>query len=547
MSLKNINPTKTSSWKSLESHFNEIKDIEIKDLFKKNNRANDLTINWDKFTVDFSKNRLNDKTLDFLFNLAKECDLENSINKQFEGDKINKTEKRAVLHTAIRANGKEKILVDDKNIVPCILESRAKMKNFTDDIISGKIKGYTDKNFTDIVNVGIGGSDLGPAMVVEALKYYKSRLNPHFVSNVDGDHVLEVLQKVNPETTLFIIVSKTFKTQETLSNANTIKKWLLSKLGARSVACHFAAVSANTKEIENFGINNEYIFRMNEWVGGRFSLWSSAGLSISLCIGSDNFESLLNGANKMDNHFKSSSFEKNIPIVLALISIWYNNFFKCETEAIIPYSQYLNRLPAYLQQAIMESNGKSIDRNGDKTHYQTGNIIWGGTGTNAQHAFFQLIHQGTKLIPCDFIGFTNPLYKDNHQHNNLMSNFFAQTEALMMGKSALDVEKELSQNNNVNGLLPYKVFEGNRPSNTILIEKLDPETLGSLIAMYEHKIFVQGILWNIYSYDQWGVELGKELASKLLHEVENKDIKAHDDSTSSLLKKYLDNSSSYSQ
>ena len=541
MSLKNINPTKTSSWKSLESHFNEIKDLEIKDLFKKNNRATDLSISWDKFTVDFSKNRINEKTLHLLINLAKECDLENSIKKQFEGEKINKTENRAVLHTAVRANGKEKIFVDDKNIVPSIIESRTKMKNFTDDLLSGKIKGSTNKKITDIVNIGIGGSDLGPVMIVDALKYYKSRLNPHFVSNVDGDHVLEVLNKLNPETTLFIIVSKTFKTQETLSNANTIKKWLISKLGKKSVYSHFAAVSTNTKEIENFGINKEYFFPMNEWVGGRFSLWSSVGLSISLSIGSDNFESLLNGANQMDEHFKSSSIEKNIPIVLALISIWYNNFFKCETEAIIPYSQYLNRLPAYLQQAIMESNGKSIDRNGDKTSYQTGNIVWGGTGTNSQHAFFQLIHQGTKLIPCDFIGFTNPLYKENNQHNKLMSNFFAQTEALMMGKSASEAEKELSQNNNIKGLLPYKVFEGNRPSNTILIEKLNPETLGSLVAMYEHKIFVQGILWNIYSYDQWGVELGKELASKLLREVENKDIKAHDDSTISLLKKYLDN------
>ena len=541
MSLKNINPTKTSSWKSLKYHFNEIKDLEIKDLFKKNNRATDLSISWGKFTVDFSKNRINEKTLHLLINLAKECDLENSIKKQFEGEKINKTENRAVLHTAVRANGKEKIFVDDKNIVPSIIESRTKMKNFTDDLISGKIKGSTNKKFTDIVNIGIGGSDLGPVMIVDALKYYKSRLNPHFVSNVDGDHVLEVLNKLNPETTLFIIVSKTFKTQETLSNANTIKKWLISKLGKKSVYSHFAAVSTNTKEIENFGINKEYFFSMNEWVGGRFSLWSSVGLSISLSIGSDNFESLLNGANQMDKHFKSSSIEKNIPIVLALISIWYNNFFKCETEAIIPYSQYLNRLPAYLQQAIMESNGKSIDRNGDKTSYQTGNIVWGGTGTNSQHAFFQLIHQGTKLIPCDFIGFTNPLYKENNQHNKLMSNFFAQTEALMMGKSASEVEKELSQNNNIKELLPYKVFEGNRPSNTILIEKLNPETLGSLVAMYEHKIFVQGILWNIYSYDQWGVELGKELASKLLQEVENKDIKAHDDSTISLLKKYLDN------
>ena len=444
------------------------------------------------------------------------------------------------MHTAVRASSKEKIFVDDTNIVPSIIESRAKIKNFTDDVLSGKITGSTNKAFTDIVNIGIGGSDLGPIMIVDALKYYNSRLNPHFVSNVDGDHVLEILKKINPETTLFIIVSKTFKTQETLSNANTIKKWLISKLGEKSVQSHFAAVSINTKEIENFGINKAYLFSMNEWVGGRFSLWSSVGLSISLSIGSDNFESLLKGANKMDKHFNSSPIEKNIPIVLALISIWYNNFFKCETEAVIPYSQYLNRLPAYLQQAVMESNGKSIDRNGDKNSYQTGNIIWGGTGTNAQHAFFQLIHQGTKLIPCDFIGFANPLYKENNQHHKLMSNFFAQAEALMMGKSASEVEKELSDNNNnVEEFLPYKVFEGNKPTNTILIEKLTPETLGSLIAMYEHKIFVQGVIWNIYSYDQWGVELGKELASKLLKEFENKDFKKHDDSTISLLNKYL--------
>ena len=542
MSLKKVNPAKTSSWKALESHFNEIKNIEIKDFFKNNNRANDLTIYWDKFTVDFSKNRLNDKTLHLLFNLAKECDLENSIKKQFKGEKINQTENRAVLHTAVRASSKEKIFVDDTNIVPSIIESRVKIKNFTDDVLSGKITGSTNKAFTDIVNIGIGGSDLGPVMIVDALKYYNSRLNPHFVSNVDGDHVVEILKKINPETTLFIIVSKTFKTQETLSNANTIKKWLISKLGEKSVQSHFAAVSANTKEIENFGINKDYFFSMNEWVGGRFSLWSSVGLSISLSIGSDNFECLLKGANKMDKHFNSSPIEKNIPIVLALISIWYNNFFKCETEAVIPYSQYLNRLPAYLQQAVMESNGKSIDRNGDKNSYQTGNIIWGGTGTNAQHAFFQLMHQGTKLIPCDFIGFSNPLYKENNQHDKLMSNFFAQTEALMMGKSASEVEKELSDNNNnVKGLLFYKVFEGNKPTNTILIEKLTPETLGSLIAMYEHKIFVQGVIWNIYSYDQWGVELGKELASKLLKEFENKDFQKHDDSTISLLNKYLKN------
>ena len=542
MSLKNINPKKTSSWKALESHFNEIKNVKIKELFKNNSRANSLTISWDKFTVDYSKNRLNKKTLKLLFNLANECDLENSIQKQFRGVKINKTENRAVLHSATRANSNEKIFIDNINIVPSIIESRAKMKKFTDDILSGKLRGSTNKIFTDIVNVGIGGSDLGPIMVVDSLKYYKSRLNPHFVSNVDGDHVLEILKKVNPETTLFIIVSKTFKTQETLVNSNTIKNWIVSKLGEKSIAFHFAAVSTNTKEIENFGINKEYTFSMNDWVGGRFSLWSSAGLSISLSIGSNNFESLLKGANKMDSHFKSSSLEKNIPVVLALISIWYNNFFNCETEAIIPYSQYLNRLPEYLQQAVMESNGKSVDRDGKKVDYQTGSIIWGNTGTNSQHAFFQLIHQGTKLIPCDFIGFVKPLYKENNQHNKLMSNFFAQTKALMLGKSIKEVSEELSNGiNNSEILGPFKTFEGNKPTNTILIEKLNPETLGSLISMYEHKIFVQGVIWNIYSYDQWGVELGKELASELLKEIENNDLTTHDDSTFSLLNKYLKN------
>jgi glucose-6-phosphate isomerase len=380
-------------------------------------------------------------------------------------------------------------------------------------------------------------------MVVEALKYYSSRLKTHFVSNVDGDHVLEILKELNPETTLFIVVSKTFTTQETLSNAITIKNWLIKNLGEDSVINHFAAVSTNTAEIKNFGINPNYVFSMNDWVGGRFSLWSSVGLSISLSVGSKNFESLLKGARKMDHHFQSNPIEKNIPVILALISIWYNNFFKCETEAVIPYSEYLKKLPAYLQQAVMESNGKNTDRNGQNISYQTGNIIWGNTGTNSQHAFFQLIHQGTKLIPCDFIGFSDPLFKENKQHNKLMSNFFAQSEALMMGKTILEAQEELKYSslseNQIKSLLPFKVFEGNKPTNTLLIQKLTPETLGSLIAIYEHKIFVQGIVWNIFSYDQWGVELGKQLASKLLKEIEKKDPKKHDDSTNSLLKNFL--------
>ena len=541
--MKKNNPTLTSAWKNLTSHFNKIKNIEMKQMFADGKKAEDFTISWENFTVDFSKNRITKKTLDLLFNLASECNLQQSIEDQFSGEKINQTEGRAVLHTAVRAEKNKKIFVDNKDVVPQVLESRKKIKRFTDDIISGEIKGSTNKIFTDIVNIGIGGSDLGPAMVVEALKYYSSRLKTHFVSNVDGDHVLEILKELNPETTLFIVVSKTFTTQETLSNAITIKNWLIKNLGEDSVINHFAAVSTNAAEIKNFGINPNYIFSMNDWVGGRFSLWSSVGLSISLSVGSKNFESLLKGARKMDHHFQSTPIEKNIPVILALISIWYNNFFKCETEAVIPYSEYLKKLPAYLQQAVMESNGKNTDRNGQNISYQTGNIIWGNTGTNSQHAFFQLIHQGTKLIPCDFIGFSDPLFKENKQHNKLMSNFFAQTEALMMGKTILEAQEELKDSslseNQIKSLLPFKVFEGNKPTNTLLIQKLTPETLGSLIAIYEHKIFVQGIVWNIFSYDQWGVELGKQLASKLLKEIEKKDPKKHDDSTNSLLKNFL--------
>jgi len=543
MTLKKTNPTQTSTWKSLEAHFNEIKNIGMKEMFKNGKKATDFTVNWHDFTIDFSKNRINKKTLDLLFDLASECDLKNAIEQQFKGEKINETENRAVLHTALRSDGNEKIMTDNKDVVPSILKSRNKIRDFTDDVLSGKIKGSTNKPFTDVVNIGIGGSDLGPAMVVEALKFYSSKVKSHFVSNVDGDHVLEVIKELNPETTLFIIVSKTFTTQETLSNAKTIRNWLVKKIGENSVQNHFAAVSTNTMAIKNFGIKPEYVFSMNNWVGGRFSLCSSVGLSISLSIGSKNFEDLLKGARKMDIHFRFTPFEKNIPTIFALISIWYNNFFKCETEAVIPYSQYLNKLPAYLQQAIMESNGKSVDRDGQNISYQTGNIIWGNTGTNSQHAFFQLIHQGTKLIPCDFIGFKNPLHKENTQHDKLMSNFFAQTEALMAGKTSLEAKAELDKSNlnedQIKFLLPFKIFDGNKPTNTILIEKLNPESLGSLIAMYEHKIFVQGIIWNIFSYDQWGVELGKQLASNILNEINEKNLKNHDNSTSSLINKYL--------
>ena len=545
MSLKKINPIKTKTWNKLKTHFNEIENKEIKNLLSSRSDPSFFNLEWNDFNVDISKNRIDNTTLNLLLDLAKECELEDAISKQFQGEIINETEKRAVLHTAIRTDGNENINVDGLNVVPSILKARSKIKSFTNDIISGDIKGCTGKPFTDVVNIGIGGSDLGPVMVVEALKYYSSRLKPHFVSNVDGDHVLEIIKNLNPETTLFVIVSKTFTTQETISNANTIKDWLISKLDENAISKHFAAVSTNITEIKKFGINSKMVFSMNDWVGGRFSLWSSVGLSISLAIGYDNFNKLLSGASKMDKHFQKTELKNNIPVVLALISVWYNNFFKCETEAVIPYTQYLSRLPAYLQQAIMESNGKSIDRNGNPVEYQTGNIIWGDTGTNSQHAFFQLIHQGTKLIPSDFIGFKKPLFKENTQHDKLMSNFFAQTEALMMGKSEKNVIDELKNSGldelEIDSLKAFKIFKGNKPTNTLLINQLNPESLGSLIAMYEHKIFVQGIIWNIYSYDQWGVELGKQLASKVLKEIENKKISNHDSSTNSLLKSYLSN------
>ncbi|MDA9657022.1 glucose-6-phosphate isomerase [Flavobacteriaceae bacterium] len=545
MTLKKINPTKTKSWSKLTAHFKEIENKEIKNLLSSRPNPSDFNLSWNDFNIDISKNRIDNETLNLLIDLSKECDLEDAISKQFSGDVINETEKRAVLHTAIRTDGNKKINVNGFDVVPSILETRNQIKKFTNDVISGNLKGHTGKLFTDVVNIGIGGSDLGPVMVVEALKHYSSRLKPHFVSNVDGDHVLEIIKDLNPETTLFVIVSKTFTTQETISNANTIKNWLISKLDKNAISKHFAAVSTNLIEIENFGINSKMVFSMNDWVGGRFSLWSSVGLSISLAVGYENFNKLLSGANKMDNHFQNTKLENNIPVVLALLSIWYNNFFECETEAVIPYTQYLSRLPAYLQQAIMESNGKSVDRCGNPVKYQTGNIIWGDTGTNSQHAFFQLIHQGTKLIPCDFIGFKKPLFKENTQHDKLMSNFFAQTEALMMGKSEKTVVNELKNaglsEHEINSLKTFKIFEGNRPTNTFVIDQLTPESLGSLIAMYEHKIFVQGIIWNIYSYDQWGVELGKQLASKVLKEIENEKISNHDSSTNSLLKSYLSN------
>ncbi|WGH74556.1 glucose-6-phosphate isomerase [Tenacibaculum tangerinum] len=520
MPLQNINPTETKAWEKLVKHFNEAKEYELKELFRADkDRADKFSINLDELSVDYSKNRITQETIDLLHSLAEEVNLKDAIEKYFSGDKINVTENRAVLHTALRDSSDTPVFVDGKDVKPKIKTALRKMKTFSNKVNSGKWKGYTGKSITDVVNIGIGGSDLGPNMVVEALQFYKNKLNTHFVSNVDGDHVAEVLKKINPETTLFVIVSKTFTTQETLSNANTIRDWFLKSATVFDVAKHFVAVSTNLNAVDNFGIDKKNVFPMWDWVGGRFSLWSTVGLSICLALGFDNFKELLKGAEKMDTHFKTAEFDQNIPVILALISVWYNNFFKAETEAILPYSQYLANFPAYLQQAIMESNGKNVDRNGNEVTYQTGTIVWGSTGTNMQHAFMQLIHHGTKLIPADFIGFKNSLYKLEDHHKKLMANYKAQIEALAFGKTKEAVHLDLKINNQLDKvatLLPYKVFEGNRPSNAILFDKLTPFTLGMLIAVYEHKIFTQGVIWNIYSYDQFGVELGKELAQKNL-------------------------------
>ena len=544
MALHNTNPTATKAWGKLQEHFTEMQNASMKQMLQgAANRTAKFHLQWNDFLVDYSKNIISQETMDLLVQLAEEVNLQEAINKYFEGDLINKTENRAVLHTALRAPASAVVKVDGENVIPEIFEVKNKIKAFTNEIVNGDRKGFTGKTFTDVVNIGIGGSDLGPAMVVEALQFYKNHLNVHFVSNVDGDHVNEIIKKLNPETTLFVIVSKTFTTQETLTNSETIRKWFLKSAKQEDVAKHFVAVSTNIKNVTEFGINPENVFPMWDWVGGRFSLWSAVGLSISLAVGYDNFDKLLKGANEMDEHFKTASFDKNIPVVLALLSIWYNNFFGAESEALIPYTQYLQKLAPYLQQGIMESNGKSVDRDGNPVNYQTGTIIWGEPGTNSQHAFFQLIHQGTKLIPTDFIGFVKPLYGDDNHHDKLMSNFFAQTEALLNGKTESQVSAEFTKMNFSTGqaefLLPFKVFTGNKPTNTLLIDKLTPETLGSLVALYEHKIFVQGIIWNIFSYDQWGVELGKQLANSILSEINSGNVNEHDSSTTFLLKHFL--------
>ena len=535
MSLKNQNPTSTKSWGKLLSHFKDIESKTIVSYFDENsNRSDELTIKWEDFYVDFSKNRLDKQTISLFTDLLNEIQLKDSINKYFTGDKINKTENRAVLHTALRSEENSNLKVAGINVRNQIKDVKNKIREFSNSVVLGSKKGYTNKPFTDVVNIGIGGSDLGPSMVIDSLKFYKNHLNTHFVSNVDGDHVNEVLKTLDPETTLFIIVSKTFTTQETLSNANTIRSWFLKKAKQEDVSKHFIAVSTNLEKVMSFGIEKDNIFPMWDWVGGRFSLWSAVGITISLSIGFKNFEDFLKGANQMDIHFHETNFDKNIPVILACIGVWYNNFYNCESESVITYSQYLNQFATYLQQASMESNGKSVDRDGSKVNYSTGQIVWGEPGTNSQHAFFQLIHQGTKLIPTDFIGFTQSLYGNKDHQNKLISNFIAQTEALMKGKSLAEVKKSNKDNFNI----PFKVFEGNKPTNTILIDKLTPKSLGKLIALYEHKIFVQGVIWNIFSYDQFGVELGKKLANTVLDDIQNNSSYNHDSSTNNLIKYY---------
>ncbi|EFY4514415.1 glucose-6-phosphate isomerase [Escherichia coli] len=544
--MKNINPTQTAAWQALQKHFDEMKDVTIADLFAKDgDRFSKFSATFDdQMLVDYSKNRITEETLAKLQDLAKECDLAGAIKSMFSGEKINRTENRAVLHVALRNRSNTPILVDGKDVMPEVNAVLEKMKTFSEAIISGEWKGYTGKAITDVVNIGIGGSDLGPYMVTEALRPYKNHLNMHFVSNVDGTHIAEVLKKVNPETTLFLVASKTFTTQETMTNAHSARDWFLKAAGdEKHVAKHFAALSTNAKAVGEFGIDTANMFEFWDWVGGRYSLWSAIGLSIVLSIGFDNFVELLSGAHAMDKHFSTTPAEKNLPVLLALIGIWYNNFFGAETEAILPYDQYMHRFAAYFQQGNMESNGKYVDRNGNVVDYQTGPIIWGEPGTNGQHAFYQLIHQGTKMVPCDFIApaITHNLLSDHHQ--KLLSNFFAQTEALAFGKSREVVEQEYRDQGKdpatLDYVVPFKVFEGNRPTNSILLREITPFSLGALIALYEHKIFTQGVILNIFTFDQWGVELGKQLANRILPELkDDKEISSHDSSTNGLINRY---------
>ncbi len=544
--LKKINPTDTKSWKKLEKHFEQIKDKHMVHMFSKDaNRFHKFSLQFDDILIDYSKNRINEETIQLLIGLAEELDLRGAIESMFTGERINLTERRAVLHVALRNRDINPIYVEGKDVMPDIIHVLDKMKIFSEKIIGGSWKGFTGKKITDIVNIGIGGSALGPLMVTEALKpYHIPHLKVHFVSNIDGSQIAEILEKVDPETALFLISSKTFTTQETMTNAHTARKWFLKTAKDTSfVKKHFVAISTNKDAVENFGIDINNMFEFWNWVGGRYSLWSAIGLSIALSIGFDKFLELHHGANEMDLHFRYTDFNKNAPVILALLGIWYNNFFKAETHAILPYSQHLKFLPTYLQQGDMESNGKSIDRGGKSINYQTGPIIWGEPGTDGQHAFYQLIHQGTKLIPCDFIIPANSQNPVGDHHQKLISNFFAQTEALMKGKTEQEVVKEFEAEGKpyeqIKHLIPYKIFNGNNPTNSIIFRNLTPKTLGSIIALYEHKIFVQGVIWNIFSFDQWGVELGKQLAKKILPELEGDNpIKSHDGSTNNLINYY---------
>ncbi len=531
--------TDMKEWKALAGHFEEIKDVTLKSLFDSDaKRAELFTIIENDILFDYSKNRITGKTMRLLVDLAEACGLKGEIERMFRGEKVNATEDRAVLHVALRNLSGGPIIVDGADVMPGVMAVLDKMKGFSERVRDGRWKGYTGKAIRNIINIGIGGSDLGPCMATEALKYYSQRdLESFFVSNVDDTHIMEALRVCDPEETLFIIASKTFTTQETMTNAETARKWIIGNLSSeKAVPCHFVALSTNAAEVKRFGIDTENMFQFWDWVGGRFSLASAIGLSLMISIGYDQYVSLLEGFNAMDNHFRNTPFDRNIPVIMALLGVWYGNFFGAETHAVLPYDQYLHRFPAYLQQADMESNGKSVDRGGRRVAYKTGPVIWGEPGTNGQHAFFQLIHQGTRLVPADFIGFARSLYGTGDHHRKLMANFFAQTEALAFGRSADELRKEGIPET----LVPFRTFEGNRPTTTIMAERLTPFTLGRLIALYEHKIFVQGIIWNIYSFDQWGVELGKALAKNIMPElaIGFKGELKHDGSTNGLIRYY---------
>jgi len=541
--LKKTDPTRTMSWQALATHFEKIKDTHMKDLFHSDpRRFEKFSIRFKNLLVDYSKNRITEKTLGLLIQLTEEVHLADAIDKMFQGESINETENRAVFHVALRNRHNRPMMVNGRDVMPEVNAVLAQMKAFSNSVYSGEWRGYSGKKIEDIVNIGIGGSDLGPKMVTECLKpYARQGMHVHFISNIDGTQITETLKHLNPETTLFLIASKTFTTQETMTNADSAKKWFLSQAGDESyIARHFVAISTHQAAVKKFGIDPDNMFRFWDWVGGRYSLWSAIGLSIACSIGFENYEALLEGGHDMDRHFRSARFEDNIPVILALIHIWYNNFFDAETEAILPYDQYMHQFPAYFQQGNMESNGKSTDRNGRAATCRTGPIVWGEPGTNGQHAFYQLIHQGTRLVPSDFLAPAITHNPVGDHHAILLSHFFAQTEALMSGKAedvvAAEMRDEGKSEEDINRLIPHKVFEGNRPTNSILFKQLTPRVLGSLIAMYEHKIFVQGIVWNIFSFDQWGVALGKQLANKILPELQNDDrIETHDSSTNGLI------------